>query len=450
MYAKQREATVERVCSKVSRSIVKALSLLLVTQGLQGSPAHAVYGGVEATGSPYVLTLLNSQTTRTSFCSMALISERVVVTAAHCMIADQSESLEPRFPIDQLYVSQPGANVTVDALDSRVKVRRVIVVSTYKNTWKPDLNDKRTQIDDIAFLFLEKPLVAGYVAKIATEQELDAAIAQGQLITHFGYGLQTRSSQTHAPWTTQLPLFHGEPDFLDPRKILMVSEGPAALCPGDSGGPWYVDVSGQLKLAAVTVAASGCRTDPPYNGKALGTRIHPYLEFLNSEWLRFLEEEPALIADAAKRRAALERAQATEQQAIQQATSAGTYYKAPGCHADGVAAVLQELSPSGWADRQAALGLARSDPGCPSTHPATPWTIYATEVGAMLRWRISAPDGSWTVYLSPFVETQRRAPAPTTQPSAAPKQTTIQCIKGKTVKKVTGEVPRCPSGYKRR
>jgi hypothetical protein len=30
------------------------------------------------------------------------------------------------------------------------------------------------------------------------------------------------------------------------------------------------------------------------------------------------------------------------------------------------------------------------------------------------------------------------------------KSTTIQCVKGKTVKKVTGVNPKCPSGYKKK
>lgn len=42
-------------------------------------------------------------------------------------------------------------------------------------------------------------------------------------------------------------------------------------------------------------------------------------------------------------------------------------------------------------------------------------------------------------------------PTPTATPTAAPaKKTTITCVKGKTVKKVTGVAPKCPSGFKKR
>jgi hypothetical protein len=35
-------------------------------------------------------------------------------------------------------------------------------------------------------------------------------------------------------------------------------------------------------------------------------------------------------------------------------------------------------------------------------------------------------------------------------PKAPAKKVTIQCVKGKTVKKVTAVTPKCPAGYKKR
>jgi hypothetical protein len=42
------------------------------------------------------------------------------------------------------------------------------------------------------------------------------------------------------------------------------------------------------------------------------------------------------------------------------------------------------------------------------------------------------------------------APPIKAEPTPTPKKTTITCVKGKTVKKITALNPKCPSGYKRR
>jgi hypothetical protein len=65
----------------------------------------------------------------------------------------------------------PGVDVTSDDLTTRVKVMKIVVVPGYDNIWKPELNDTRTQKDDIAFLFLEKPLIANYQIDVATQYE---------------------------------------------------------------------------------------------------------------------------------------------------------------------------------------------------------------------------------------------------------------------------------------
>jgi secreted trypsin-like serine protease len=99
------------------------LKILMILLGLTftlnpSTPAQAVYGGTQADGSPLVLTLLTNKNARTSFCSMALITQRIVATAAHCVIADQGVAPNLRWNISDMYVSQPGADVTKDDVET--------------------------------------------------------------------------------------------------------------------------------------------------------------------------------------------------------------------------------------------------------------------------------------------------------------------------------------------
>lgn len=434
------------------------LKILFILLGLTfaltpSHPAQAVYGGTQANGSPLVLTLLTSKDSRTSFCSMALLTERIVATAAHCVIEDQGVAPNLRWSISNMYVSQPGADVTKDDVETRVRVLQVVTRDDFINTWKPEIRDYRTQINDIAFLFLEKPLIPGYSIEIATDEEISAAIARNDRVTHFGYGLQAPNTQSHSPWTTQLPLVDRQDSHLEKSKVIYSREGPTALCPGDSGGPWYINVNGTLKIAAVTVAASGCRGNPPYNGGTLGTRIAPYMSMANSKWDEFLRKETAVRAEEQLKIDALESIR-------KQAITDGTYIAAGGCHVAGINADLQSQSENGtWKFISPALGWIPADSTCPKSHNVQPWSAANVVDGTNLRWRFWSP--SWEVY----GETIRwkNLVAATSKPnstdatpkakinvgsSSKVKKVTITCTKGKLVAQVNGVKPKCPTGWR--
>ena len=416
------------------------------------APAQGVYGGTEVKGSPLVLTLLTSKFARTSFCSMSLLSERIVVTAAHCVIQDQGVAPNLRWDISDIYVSQPGADVTKDDVETRVRVLKVVTRDDFINTWKPEINDRRTQINDIAFLFLEKPLVKGYTIEIATDDEVNRAIANGDMVTHFGYGLQTSSSQSHSPWTTQLQLVDRSDSHVEKSKVLYTREGPTAMCPGDSGGPFYINVNGVQKIAGVLVAASGCRGLPPYNGGTLGTRIAPYMPMAELKWAEFIDNEDELRQ---REKDAADKIESLRQQAL----SNGTYTSPGGCHVKGINAELQAKQSDGkWVLIAPAMGWISSDATCPATHTVQPWAISKMADGTMLRWRFWS--SGWDVlgeefrwnnqYRDPALLPQTPKPISTKAPVVAVKKTTITCKKGLLTKKVSGVKPLCPKGWRKK
>lgn len=444
------------------------VSLTFAVSTLLAPAAQAVYKGESALGDEKVLTLASTKAVRSSFCSMAMLSERIVVTAGHCMAAEASSGGQLRFDTNQIWVIQPGAAMSSDDLESRVKVAKVVLVPGYENFWEPAKMDRRTQRDDIAFIFLDKPLKSGYTIPIATPAEISNLKATGGLITHYGYGLQEENKNDYSPYKVKLKALPFSDSYLDSSKTIFTQEDGRALCPGDSGGPWYANFDGITKIVAVTVAAGGCRGNLDPRGWTLGTLISPYIGLMNSEWEKFLAEETTL--KAAREKAAIDKAKAEEdlKQIIEAAKKNGTYIQDnSGCHARGVQAILQIQSTNGWVDYKPIDGWVDSA-GCPQSHPVQPWNIIETESSIELRWRIWSP-GAWEAFtksitLNPIVKalpTPVATPSPTPTPNVSvapqvkitptpkPSSKTITCIKGKIKKKVVGISPKCPTGFKK-
>lgn len=448
-----------------------AVSIALVISVLFSPHAHSVYKGESALGDEKVLTLASSKGARNQFCSMSMVTERIVVTAGHCMAAEASAGGMLRFSTEQLWVTQPGADMASDDLATRVKVSKVVLIPGYENYWEPAKNDRRTQRDDIAFIFLDSPLKVGYTIPIATAAEISQLKNSGALITHFGYGLQEQNKVDQKPYKLSLRVLPNSDPYLDAGKTIFTQEDGRALCPGDSGGPWYADFNGVTKIVAVTVAAGGCRGNLDPRGATLGTLIHPYLDFMKAEWEKFLLEESSLKTAREQAAAAKIKAEEDLKRIIDTAKKDGTYIQdSSGCHSRGVQAILQIKSASGWTDFKAINGWA-DNPGCPSTHPVQPWNIIEREPLLELRWRIWSP-GSWEAFTRPFLHypiayvsptpTPSASPFLTASPSPSPSKTpsqisssplakpraTITCIKGKTTKKIIGVNPKCPNGYR--
>lgn len=429
------------------------LSVLFVASVFLAPSALAIYGGDLAIGDVRVVSLLSSRDNIRSGCTGSLIEPQIVVSAAHCIgnpgMTYASEVYEPK----DLWVSTPGEDLNVGVTSSRVQVLRVLLTKGYNNSWEPEKGNVITQKDDIAFFFLEKPLVTSYAIEIAKKLDVDEIKRKNASITHLGYGLIDQDKADGRPYMTILQSYsvgasrYGNHPALEENTVTSQEIGTKALCGGDSGSPWYATINGVEKLVAVTVGASGCRGVGSGTNGTLGTVIYPYLYLVESHWGTYL-------AELHKLRASLNSKVPDESKPLIQ--------RSGGCDAK-VSAMLQTYVDEKWIDFAEAQGWERVA-SCPQSNPYQPWVRADLEAGTKIRWRIWSP-GQWEVWTDPIVY-QQTAPtpsatpipvvetAPTPTPSPAPvvakKKNTIACFKGKVKKLITSVNPKCPSGYKKK
>jgi hypothetical protein len=293
--------------------IMKRLKLflsLLLTFALVPIPfANSIEmpGGKLAIGTNRVLTLAIGIDARTPFCGLAMITDKLVVTAAHCVAKNKTDDGTLYHPLEKLYVTQPGVDVRLDDVTTRVKVLKVFFPVRYEAFWDEATGDFRGTKNDIAFLFLEKPLVPGYSIPVATQQEFESIQTSGFAVDHFGYGMQNQYGADGKPYSltslTRARKYYFE---TDPTSLISGDYGFPSVCGGDSGSPVYGTFNGIYKLIAVVNLGGGCF---PNLGPTSGTISRPVFSYLDSalkEWNQFESElkakkdaEAKVIADKA-------------------------------------------------------------------------------------------------------------------------------------------------------
>lgn len=418
-------------------------------------PLRAVYGGEEVTGTEHVVAILDKRDTRGGGCSGALISPRIVLSAAHCFGKNGKFPGQLKNEHWGFWISQPGVDLKTDDILTRVQSAYVVVTDKYTNYYDPkNRKESLTDIDDIAFVFLSKPINISSYPKIASDTEVKRLKAEQAIITHYGYGLSDQNVFTGKPKRVDLKIRQRqhwyETDHVIPEDFSIITNetGSAALCGGDSGGPWYATLDSKLLIVANTVGASGCRGPGSGMGGTFGTLVHNYESLLWKKWDYFLANEKEILRWEIK-------SELKKSQRILELKQTGQYYQEQtGCHSQ-VDAALQSDKSGSWQDVALVEGWIQVSANC-----RQPWTAYRAIQGEKLRWRFTA-QGEWEAFTDPIFETTSsrekmndatKSKTTVANESVTPTQKifTIKCIKGQVIKKVTSKNPKCPSGYKRK
>jgi len=468
------------------------LSTLLILSGFV-SPTYAVENGTSALGDIKVVAPQPAGS-RTPFCTAALLSEYILVSAAHCFTLNTGNEDSP-VRTEPYTVSLPGVDASSDDINTRVKVMKIVVPSGYDNIWKPDQGDTRTQIDDIAFLFLEKPLVPNYQIEVATQFEVRQLKANHSPVTSYGYGLQGKNQQDNKPYKITLNASkRSGNEIVDYEKMISLEEVGGSLCPGDSGGPSYAEINGVTKLVSDTVGAGGCRGIEQAESIDLHTLVAPYLELAKQEWEKYAQENkiiysPILAFNAIELAKAQKKIVAEAENSV-----AGLLvrrdFESTCCHHKSSNMFLEIKKGETWSVLMPASKVLFSSPS--ETEVGRAFVTAQVPIGSYVRWHIFAA-GAFDYYGQPekisiisieeaqelLKEATDKAAADlkaklatdkaaadlkakeatdkaaadlkaklATDKAAVTKKTTITCTNGKLVKKVAAVKPKCPKGYK--
>lgn len=197
-------------------------------------PAAPILGGaeVEPGAWPEVVALLYPGDV---ICTGTLVSERVVLTAAHCLV---------------------GGSPTAVALgDSALKPSRLVDVASYRvhPRYCSDLMTCKTDIWDFGFVELAEPVTDVVPAvPLRLQDEWDEAMVSGGTVTLVGYG-EEKGGDTHVKREVDAPIVR----FSATGCEFQAGGDGIDSCYGDSGGPAFVTLAdGTVRLAGVTSRGS--------------------------------------------------------------------------------------------------------------------------------------------------------------------------------------------------
>jgi V8-like Glu-specific endopeptidase len=176
-------------------------------------------------------------------CSGVIVAPNIIVTAGHCLAEYKKENLEVVFSLD--------ANKAFKEKNySRIfKVENFRVHPDFKNVDRKG-NVLKKERHDIAIMKIQGQMPGDY--KPAKILQSTSGLSKGDMTTMVGYGISQREQMKGAGVIrkVQLPIISLKYSSHEAR---LDQSGQRGSCPGDSGGPLFVNNGGQNYVWAITV-----------------------------------------------------------------------------------------------------------------------------------------------------------------------------------------------------
>lgn len=183
----------------------------------------------------------------TKYCSGFLYSERIVFTAAHCVIDNKTNET-----LNYLSVGYPGQKYTKSA--ETISIEKVFI----PKNWEWNNKSNISAINDFAILITSRSIPIVGKTFIATKKDIELFLNDKIKISTIGYGRQSSLHGYNDDTVPQYAEFPIVPDNYVQGKLQAISSylggsirydmkihvlqipGGASSCSGDSGSPFYV------------------------------------------------------------------------------------------------------------------------------------------------------------------------------------------------------------------
>ncbi|MEX0167634.1 serine protease [Streptomyces sp. LMG1-1-1.1] len=255
-----------------ARKVTGVLAGAVAVLGALGTgPAAGIVGGEEARPHryPFMAGLVDLEERRV-MCGGALIGERWVVTAAHCVTGSYGST------------DRVGVLLGEHDLTSREDSPNAVLAAPARMVVHPDY-DPESQRNDIALVRLAEPVaVNGDVRPIALPHSFARGAFDHTRVEAPGWGATSFGGRTSAVLRTVTLDTMSNP-VCGTRGMPQVT--PSQLCtyaPGrdtcqyDSGGPLVHTVARKPYLIGLVSYGKGCATETP----AVNTRVWSYLNWI--------------------------------------------------------------------------------------------------------------------------------------------------------------------------
>jgi len=240
---------------KISSAFISIFALFI---GLFSTPANAVVGGADATGSGFVVAVrVDLPGDLQTACTGGLWKPKIVVTAAHCVVAEGTTTVANA---SEVHVYAQGANVS--GARPVANAVAIIVTGGYSNS-----STGFVEANDLAFLILDKEIGAPLISRLASESEAAAATVLGKKMNFFGYGQTAKESEV-----SMIPLSLSQTpfQFLGGKTYLYgKSASGTGACFGDSGGPVILQTETENLLIGPVAGGSGSPCYPEIKDRAV-------------------------------------------------------------------------------------------------------------------------------------------------------------------------------------
>jgi hypothetical protein len=390
--------------------------------------AHAVHGGELALGDPRVVAIIHWHENEQAGCTGALIAPRIVMTAAHCLARNPIDGKYPSYKtalpksglLDlneaPVWVSAPGVIVAPGNIGAKQKARGIAQFPSPMYRDGGAINGDPSKLYgpmyDFGIIILDKPL-STKTYRIATLEELRDLVKFNMTITQIGYGLTSyeeamgKAQRDGIPrkieTTVRSDLILGNNKELYtvwPELMLLQAKYKKGeyTCGADSGIPAWFEKNGEWIYIGASGAGMGAECssapdDPLWTDQFWSVNAGNQFDTAQA-YPEVIEAANKFLAD----QIIIEAKAAAELKAKQELE----------------VRIAAELKAKQEAEAKAAAELKAKQ---------------ETEAKA-------AAD------LKAKKESESKA--------ALLKKTTVTCVKGKLVKKVSGVKPVCPKGYKKK